>query len=92
MSEKPYSVWRSREIPCPDCGGKGGHGDGDDFEICWCCDDGKVTVETEIKLTADEYAAYKGDELTRHLLYLRYKTASPLSIADYWQEVTARPW
>ncbi len=92
MSDKPYSVWRSREVPCPDCGGRGGRGDGDDFELCWNCDDGKVTVDTEIRMTKDEYYAYRFSEWQEWRLRWRYGTTSPLSIADYWQRCQARTW
>jgi hypothetical protein len=86
MTDKPFSRWEWRSKPCPDCNGCGGWGEGDDFEVCWNCDDGEIQYEVEIEMTTDEWEDYHRDLKIDQLLSARYGPGAlrKLSINDYW--------
>lgn len=86
MLDKPYSRWEWRSRDCEECNGRGGWGEGDDFEICWNCDEGEIRYEVEIEMTADEWFDYHRNLAINRYLHARYGGGyqRKLSIADYW--------
>jgi hypothetical protein len=81
---KPYSRWEWRLKRCPECKGRGGFGEGDDFEICWNCDDGYIPYEVEIDMTQQEWDEWHQQIREKRYLKRRYDAGIPESIADFW--------